>query len=326
LNPLQKIQREIPMLSSPTSAKSSVYNDFSEFAKLKVESKTDSPEALKKVAKQFESLFLNNILKGMRSAKLAEGAFDSDQSKTYNEMYDQQLSVHLAGKPGVGLADLIVKQLSPKGVNPHPQSLEDYLNNPVSIVRTPDGVVFSNGEFERDDENAFKNGRSKPIQAAVDFVRELQPYAQQAARTLGIDANALLAQAALESGWGNSVIKNADGSSSHNLFNIKADRSWRGKQTQVSALEFDQGIARRMSSGFRAYPSYQESFNDYVQFIKNNPRYESALTKTSNVGQYMRELQRAGYATDPSYADKVMHIYQSNALNIFTSNATAAVK
>ncbi len=315
------------MLSAPTSAKASVYNDFSEFAKLKTQSKTDSPAALQKVAKQFESLFLNNILKGMRSAKLAEGAFDSSQSDSYNEMYDQQLSVHLAGKPGVGLADLIVKQLSPKAQNPHPQSLEDYLNNPVSMVKTPDGILFNGDLFDgQTSEIPFKNGRSMPIQSAVDFVRQLQPFAQQAAKGLGIDPNALLAQAALESGWGNSVIKNSDGTSTHNLFNIKADRSWNGKQAQVSALEFDQGIARRMSSGFRSYSSFQESFHDYVNFIKNNPRYESALKKVGNTEQYMRELQQAGYATDPSYAAKVMHIYKSNALNLFASNAAVAMR
>lgn len=314
------------MLNTPSSANAAVYNDFSQFSKLKNESKTDSPAAIKKVAKQFEALFINNILKGMRSAQLAEGAFDNDQSKAYNEMYDQQLSVHLAGKPGVGLADLIVKQLSPKTANPQPQTLEDYLNHPVSIVKTPDGKMFASGEFDDENEIPFKNRHSTPIQSAMDFVKQLQPFAQQAAKALGIDPNALIAQAALESGWGNSVIKNPDGSSSYNLFNIKADRSWRGKQAQVSTLEFDQGIARRMSSGFRAYSSYQESFNDYVQFIKNNPRYDSALTKVANTGQYMRELQRAGYATDPSYADKVMHIYQSNALNVFTNNVTAAAK
>ncbi len=314
------------MLSTPAN-NASVYNDFSEFSKLKVQSKTDSPAALQKVAKQFEALFLNNILKGMRSAQLADGAFDSDQSKAYTEMYDQQLSVHLAGKPGVGLADLIVKQLSPKVENAQPKTLEDYLNNPVTMVKTPDGIAFNARPFDDNtDEIPFKNGRSVPIQSAVDFVRQLKPFAQQAAKGLGIDPNALLAQAALESGWGNAVIRNGDGTSSYNLFNIKADRSWRGKQAQVSTLEFDQGIARRMSSSFRAYASFQESFHDYVNFLKDNPRYETALKKVSNVGQYMRELQRAGYATDPSYADKVMHIYQSNTLNVFAEGATVAMK
>jgi flagellar protein FlgJ len=312
------------MLNTPASVETpSVYNDFSQFAKLKNQAKTDSPAALQKAAKQFEALFLNNILKGMRAGKLAEGAFDNEQSKAYNDMYDQQLSQHLAGKPGIGLADLIVKQLSPKGENPKPQSLEDYLNNPVTMVKTPNGIRF---EGEDDNEETFKNKRSAPIQSAIDFVKQVQPYAQQAAKILGINPNALIAQAALESGWGNSVIKNADGTSSYNLFNIKADRAWRGKQAQVSALEFDQGIARRISSGFRSYGSFQDSFNDYVNFIKHNPRYETALTKAHNVGQYMRELQHAGYATDPSYADKVMHIYQSNALNIFSDNPAVAVK
>ncbi len=314
------------MLSTPASSTASVYNDFSEFSKVNNQAKTDSPAALQKVAKQFEALFLNNILKGMRSAKLAEGAFDSDQSKTYNEMYDQQLSVHLSGKPGVGLADLIVKQLSPKGENPNPTSLEEYLNDPVSLVRTPDGKIFNGYDDDGKNEMPFKNGRSVPIQSAVDFVRQLQPFAEQAAKGLGIDPNALLAQAALESGWGNSVIKNSDGSSSYNLFNIKADRSWRGKEAQVSTLEFDQGIPRRMNAGFRAYSSFQESFHDYVNFIKNNPRYDSALSKVGNTEQYMRELQRAGYATDPSYAAKVMHIYKSNTLNLFANNSAVATK
>ena len=313
------------MLNNPASATASVYNDFSQFSKLKVESKTDAPAALQKVAKQFEALFLNNILKGMRSAKLADGVFDSNATDSYNEMYDKQLSVHLAGKPGVGLADLIVKQLTPKGENPNPQNLTDYLNNRVSKVTIPDGMSSSQFDDEAT-EIPFKNARAMPIQSAEDFVKQLQPFAQQAAKDLGIDPNALLAQAALESGWGNSLIKNADGSNSYNLFNIKADRSWRGKQAQVSALEFDQGIARRVSSGFRSYASFQESFNDYANFIKNNPRYDSAVTKTDNVGQYMRELQHAGYATDPNYADKVMHIYQGSTLSLLTDNATVAVK
>ena len=313
------------MLNNPASATASVYNDFSQFSKLKVESKTDAPAALQKVAKQFEALFLNNILKGMRSAKLADGVFESNATDSYNEMYDKQLSVHLAGNPGVGLADLIVKQLTPKGENPNPQNLTDYLNNRVSKVTIPDGMSSSQFDDEAT-EIPFKNARAMPIQSAEDFVKQLQPFAQQAAKDLGIDPNALLAQAALESGWGNSLIKNADGSNSYNLFNIKADRSWRGKQAQVSALEFDQGIARRVSSGFRSYASFQESFNDYANFIKNNPRYDSAVTKTDNVGQYMRELQHAGYATDPNYADKVMHIYQGSTLSLLTDNATVAVK
>lgn len=314
------------MLNAPASANASVYTDFSQFAKLKNEAKDKSPEAIKKVAQQFEALFITNILKQMRSAKLADTIFDSDQSKTYNEMYDQQLAQHLAGKPGVGLADLIVKQLSPKAANPQPQTLEDYLNNPVALVKTPDGKIYPSGTFfDDDDEMAFKNKHSAPIQSAVDFVKQVSPYAKQAARLLGVDPNALIAQAALESGWGHAVIKNIDGSNTYNLFNIKADRSWRGKQAQVSALEFDGGIARKISSGFRSYASYQESFNDYVHFIKNNPRYEAALSKANNTAQYMRELQRAGYATDPDYANKVLHIYQSNALNLF-ENVTAAAQ
>ena len=312
------------ILSTPTAASdTSVYTDFSELNKLKKQAKTDSPQAIKQVAKQFEALFFQNILKGMRAAKLADSIFDSDESKTYSEMYDQQLSVHLAEKSGTGLAEMIVKQLSPKDSQAPHTNLADYLNNPV----TPASFYQFSQNFDQDnDEMPFKNRRSLPIQSAVNFVKKLQPFAQQAAKSLGIDPNALLAQAALESGWGNAVIKNSDGTSSYNLFNIKADRSWKGKQTFVSSLEFDQGVARRVNSGFRAYNSFEESFNDYVDFIKNNPRYENALKKVDNAEHYMLELQRAGYATDPSYADKVVHIYKSNAINLFASHGNIAME
>jgi flagellar protein FlgJ len=312
------------LLSTPSNATdTSVYTDFSALHKLKNQAQTDSPQAIKQVAKQFEALFFQNILKSMRAAKLADGLFDSDESKSYNEMYDQQLSVHLAEKSGTGLADMIVKQLSPHDAKAPRTSLADYLNHPV----TPASFYQYSHQFDDEsDEMSFKNGRGLPIQSAVNFVRKLQPFAQQAAKVLGVDPNALLAQAALESGWGNAVIKNGDGTSSFNLFNIKADRSWKGKQTFVSSLEFDQGIARRVSSGFRSYHSFQESFNDYVDFIKNNPRYENALKKVGDAEQYMYELQRAGYATDPSYADKVVHIYRSNAINLFAGQGSIAME
>jgi Muramidase (flagellum-specific) len=128
--------------------------------------------------------------------------------------------------------------------------------------------------------NAYPTDDGSPIQSSEDFVKRLQPYAEQAARELGVEPKALLAQAALESGWGRSVIKNRNGSNSYNLFNIKADKAWQGKQAQVAALEFDQGIPKKVNSGFRVYDSFAESFSDYVNFIKSNPRYGNALKKS----------------------------------------------
>ncbi|MDO9423177.1 MAG: flagellar assembly peptidoglycan hydrolase FlgJ [Methylobacter sp.] len=337
-----------------------VYTDFNGLAKLKGEARKESPEALKEVARQFESIFLNNVLKSMRQAKLADGAMDNDQSKFYNDMYDQQLAVHLSGSPGVGLADLIVKQLSHDKPKQEKQDTEDALNRSGGI--SPSGseqahgvnrqvrgkadspaVSFKDGqvmltpyvqergplkeatELPMQSMSGLKAGRTLPIQSADEFVSRLHPLAVQAARELGVEPKVLLAQAALESGWGRSVIKNGNGDNSFNLFNIKADKSWQGKQAQVATLEFDQGIARKVNAGFRSYDSYQESFRDYVDFIKSNPRYGDALKKAGNAEHYMHELQRAGYATDPKYAAKVMSIYQGNTMAGFEPDVIVAM-
>lgn len=348
------------MLSGPQNA--DVYTDFNGLAKLKGQARKESPEALKEVAKQFESIFLNNVLKSMREAKLADGAMDNDQSKFYNDMYDQQLAVHLSGSPGVGLADLIVKQLSPDKPKHEKQDIEDYLNRSGGVSRSgseqahavnrqvsgkaDNSAVGSTDEqakvtpytqdrspldqmtefpFNTQSAGTLKDGHALPIHSAEEFVRRLHPLAVQAARELGVEPKVILAQAALESGWGRSVIKNSNGSNSFNLFNIKADKSWQGKQAQVATLEFDQGIAKKVNAGFRSYDSFEDSFRDYVDFIKSNPRYGDALKKAGNAEQYMHELQRAGYATDPKYANKVMSIYQGNTMAEFEPDVIMAM-
>jgi len=289
-----------------------VYTDFTGLANLKTEAKQKTPEAIKEVAKQFESIFLGMMVKGMRAAKLTEGSImDNDQSKFYQDMYDQQLSVSLAGDPGIGLATLIEKQLSPQVYkNQDILGIHDYQAKPVQRQR-----------LNSIDTSVKLSAIEKPLVTTAiltskeAFVHELRIPAQQAAKALGVDANALLAQAALETGWGKSVIKMADGRSSFNLFNIKAHSNWTGKHVTKNTLEFDGAIARQEQAQFRAYDSYQESFNDYVRFIKDNPRYQQAVKQSGNVEQYMQALQTAGYATDPAYKDKVMRIYQDKVLS-----------
>ncbi len=326
-----------------------VYTDFNGLAKLKVEAKEKTPEAIKEVAKQFESIFISRVLKTMRQAKLAEDVMGSDQSEFYRDMYDQQLAVHLSGDPGVGLADLIVKQLSPDKPNYEDhQQIDDYLNRSIStanatkpqstrvvdkaseavsekadskgnnlttITIPEQKAIFSDKSETRVEKNSLKTIDDLPINSSKEqFIAQLLPYAEKAAKTLGVDAKVILAQAALETGWGKSVIKNKQGESSHNLFNIKANKAWKGKQTRVATLEFDGGVAKKQMAGFRSYTSYADSFNDYVNFIQSNPRYSKALTVVEKPERYMHELQKAGYATDPNYANKVMKIYQSKAV------------
>ena len=314
-----------------------VYTDFNGLAKLKNEAKEKTPEAILEVAKQFESIFVGMMLKSMRQVKLAEGILDNNQSEFYRDMYDQQLSIHLSGERGIGLADSIVKQLSPE------QSTAVVMNQKIGdyerqlLIRKPvenklDSVIaelkdelsksLDSVSKHKDVKMELKSGSelrlldqgSRPINSADDFVNHLLPYAEKAAKELGVDAKILLSQAALETGWGKSVIKTSDGSSSYNLFNIKADKSWQGQQQKVETLEYKDGVARKEMSGFRTYSSYQESFDDYVDFIKTNPRYKAAIKMAEKPERYMHELQQAGYATDPNYADKVMKIYQSKAV------------
>jgi flagellar protein FlgJ len=334
-----------------------VYTDFNGLANLKNQARKDSPAALKEVARQFEAIFLSNVLKGMREAKLADGMMDNDQSKFYSEMYDQQLAVHLSGKPGVGLADLIVKQLSPeKPDNNEKQNIEDYLNRSANtqkviapyhhaVENTVSGkigdqvdadtvgsqiiinaYIHDSRPLNEMTEIPLKDDHARPIQSAEDFVRQLHPYAQQAAKELGVEPKVLLAQAALETGWGRSLIKNSDGGNSFNLFNIKADKAWQGKQAQVPTLEFEQGIAKKVNAGFRSYASFQESFQDYVAFIKSNPRYGDALKQAGNEERYLHELQRAGYATDPNYANKIMSIYHGPTMAGFEPETVVAMQ
>jgi peptidoglycan hydrolase FlgJ len=331
-----------------------VYTDFNGLANLKTQARKNSPEAIKEVAKQFEALFVSNVLKGMRDAKLADGISDNDQSKFYKEMYDQQLAVHLSGKPGIGLADLIAKQLNHEDQRDNKKiGIEDYLNRSSSSNKAASQTSHAAGKTADKDENdgwrktgnkaiftayiremqpvkdiavnKLKNFSSQPIQSSEDFVQQLSPYAEQAAQELGVEPKVLMAQAALETGWGRSVIKNSDGTSTFNLFNIKAGKAWQGNQAQVSTLEYENGVARKERTGFRSYSSYQESFQDYVNFIKQNPRYQDALQHVGNGDRYLQELQRAGYATDPGYARKVMSIYHGDALAGAESQAVVAM-
>lgn len=294
-----------------------VYTDFNGLAKLKNEARNNSPEAIKEVAKQFESVFMTMVLKSMRQAKLADGIMDSKQSEFFRDMYDQQMALHLSGETGIGLAELIARQLSPKQDDVQEKmSAEDYLKRSASlapVVRKPTVRVDSEHQAVETRQAAIKKVEDKPINSKEQFIETLRPAAEKAAARLGVDADVLLAQAALETGWGKSVIEYRDGRSSFNLFNIKADKAWQGKQVKKATLEFENGIGRKEMAAFRAYDSYRDSFNDYVRFIKDNPRYHDAIKMAHKPERYMHELQQAGYATDPGYAEKVMRIYRDVA-------------
>jgi flagellar protein FlgJ len=258
------------------------FADFQGLASLKNDAKGQAPTALKEAARQFESLFTQMMLKSMREANKSFGEdslFGSDQADMYQDMFDDQIAMQLSKGKGLGLADMLVRQLQ-GGV----QSTEK-TSAPAASTPTANTQALTTSKD--------------------DFISQLRPHAEQAARELGVDPNALLAQAALETGWGRSVPCNANGDCSFNLFGIKAGSQWSGATVNVPTLEFEAGIPVRKVERFRAYDSPADSFRDYAALIRDSSRYASARGAGDNVEAFATALQQGGYATDPHYAQKI---------------------
>jgi flagellar protein FlgJ len=307
------------------SGMADVYTDFQGLAKLKGAAKQNSKEAIKETARQFESVFIQMALKSMRGASGKTGLMENDQTRLYRDMYDQQLALELGKTSKLGFGRMLERQLggSPDAQKLTGKTLADYRREALPaadreravVARDVAGMVerlAGSGSAARVVAGA-KAGSSSAFSSPQEFVDELWPHAQQVGEELGVDPKMILAQAALESGWGKAVMRAADGSHSHNLFGIKADRSWEGRSIATSTLEYENGAPVRTRAAFRAYDSYADSFRDYVRFLKANPRYTQALRNADNPERYIAGLQKAGYATDPQYARKVMSIYKGNA-------------
>jgi len=301
-----------------------IYHDLQSLSALRLRASSDPNAAIEEVAEQFESLFLQMMLKSMRDATVEGGLFDSDQMEHYQSMFDQQISLDLSANGGMGLSGILVEQLG--GAKPlvempeNPQAIvsfssvhEDakrqmlnlYAATPRESV-TASAVVAAANEASHD-LGAGGESQWKP-NTPEEFIRGIWPFAVDAAEQLGLDPVVLVAQSALETGWGRQLISTASGNSSFNLFGIKASANWQGESAAVNSLEFRDGVAVKERSSFRVYDSLGESFADYVAFLKSNPRYQQALEKVGDSQQFLHELQDAGYATDPRYAEKIMGI------------------
>jgi flagellar protein FlgJ len=280
-------------------AKAEVYTDLQGLADLRRGAHDNSPEALRGVARQFEALFTQMMLKSMREAdeSMADNdLFENDQTRLYRDMYDKQLSLEMSRGKGLGLGDMLVRQLQGSlGNAPAEAGPAQATTHRASRIAAPKPAAEA--AVER---TAFDSPES--------FVKGLWPAAMRAGSKLGVDPRALLAQAALETGWGKAVIRRPDGSSSCNLFNIKADSRWKGESAVKNTVEYRDGVARQEKAPFRAYDSYEQSFEDYVQFLQSQPRYQEAVTKVHDPAAFFGALQEAGYATDPAYARKVQAV------------------
>ena len=334
-------------------------------------------EALTEAAQQFEAIFMKMLLSSMRKAQevlVSDSPFNSQSTKFYRDMHDQQMAVDLSSKGSLGLTDLIVRQLggedgsfkpssilrndgnlpviansaslanedeNNKAANTHKSNQHNSLvekmlrdkNNIQSEVTIPLSGTYplSNNvgsQFNSAMNQFMQKEHSKEINKAQsvnnstgvlantfnepqDFVKALIEPAQKVQKALGVPFEVVIAQAALETGWGQKIIEDENGKSSNNLFNIKADSRWTGDKVSKDTLEFEEGTMVKKSEPFRTYQSLTDSVNDYIHFLSSSERYEEALQNSSNVEHFLQGLQKAGYATDPQYADKILGTLKS---------------
>lgn len=289
-------------ISGKTDVSGSLAVSAQSLDKLRMQAKQSPNQALKLVAQQFETVFMNMMLKSMRDATPQDGMFDSEQTKMFTGMLDQQLVQSMSSR-GVGLADIMIKQLSrPASSDVAQTRAESALATPArsaSAMPVSYGDSFANG---------MKNSPSQPTSLQQDFVRRMTPHAVQASQETGVPTHLVMGQAALESGWGRREIRLSDGSTSFNLFGIKAGGNWNGKVAEVVTTEYRNGIANKQVDKFRAYSSYTEAFSDYAHLLRDNPRYAQVLQSGQGSPELAHALQRAGYATDPDYADKLVKV------------------
>ncbi len=282
---------------------------------LKRTAKEDPQQGLKAAAKQMEGLFVQMMLKSMREASFKDGLFNTQQSEMFTSLYDQQISQDIAERGSLGLSDVLVKQMggevdSSKGVTSTaytPLSLDTASFKRIPQRLSPEDIARQ--EKARTVGEAGIGGKNG------DFIARLLAPAMDASKKSGVPHQLIIAQAALESGWGNQEILTKEGRPSYNLFGIKATGSWKGESTEITTTEYMNGIPQKVKAAFRVYGSYSEALTDYAALLVNNPRYQN-VTRAASPEHAARALQSGGYATDPQYANKLISIIQQVKGNV----------
>jgi len=318
-----------------------LYMNMQQFSELKLEARQHSADAGKKAAQQFEGLFIQMMLKNMRAAARFDEAQHSSYMDFYTDMYDKQIAQMMSQQGGIGIAAMMQQQLDPRlsAAQPEGQEVATEAGHSLPTYRLPvieqtvmplpdmdyqaSNPAVKTHQFSlqteinvEQEQNAANSLQSETVeafygwQAADTFVQDLWPHAQMAAERLGVSAQVLVAQSALETGWGRHAMKKPDGSVAFNLFGIKAGNGWAGQSVSHQTLEFRSGSMQRESASFRAYDSVSDALEDYVSFVKSRPRYAEALQHEGSDIAYISGLHQAGYATDPEYASKIEHIMQ----------------
>jgi flagellar protein FlgJ len=307
---------------------------------LRLQARKTDKAGIEAAARQFEALFMNMMLKSMREATPQDSLMDNDQSRLYVSMLDQQLAQSMSAR-GVGLADMMVQQLS-RGMSVEPAGMAAQAGSggtgsvsaqspagatPLPLdagLQQPHGPQLQAPQAPRDTRTPRAVQQSMQSQSLMgqphaqnqpaEFQARLMPHAQAASRVTGIPAQFMLGQAALETGWGKREIRGADGTPSHNLFGVKAGSNWKGAVVETVTTEYVNGVPQKSVEKFRAYDSYADAFRDYANLLRNNPRYAGVMAQAAqglDADGFANGLQRAGYATDPNYADKLSRIIKT---------------
>lgn len=326
-------------LPSQTAQQTSIF-DMGQLAQLKRDVEQtgagDLQAKQKQVAKQFEALFLQMMIKQMRQASPKNPLFHSQADDMWQSMADEQMGLNLAQSGGIGLAQSLLAEMqrqNPASARVTNQLVDpstmDLMNaslppSPLQSGRNLTEILAMLRANQGGDKSAAMDADGSSIDVA-GFVARLSPAASAASQQSGVPASLILGQAALESGWGKREIMNADGTPSHNLFGIKAGSNWKGKVAQATTTEYVGGVPQKTVQAFRSYGSYQEAFDDYAQFISSNPRY-SHVTQAASDDDAAHRIQKAGYATDPNYASKLIRIMSQMRASILSGFSSGGSK
>ena len=283
------------MSLNPPASNMSLTMDVRSLDSLKSSAARDSKGSIKEAARQLESLFMQELMKSMRSTTMDSGMLDNGATEMGQSMLDTQLSSKLTGMPG-GLSDAIVRQLE--------RQLGAGSKTDASVNKAVQGLSTGTGTGAQ-----AVDASGKKLSSSEQFIQKHLQAAKAAEAESGIPAAHVLGQAALETGWGKRVIRTADGSDSHNLFGIKATSDWKGKTAEVTTTEFIGGVARKVTAKFRAYDSYEDAFKDHARLLTQSKRYQQTqVAQADTAREYASGLQKAGYATDPEYASKLTKV------------------
>ena len=302
-------------LNGTSSFNNSLAADAKSLGKLKMDAGNSTPESIKETAKQFESLFMKELIKSMRDANAAmkSGMNDNAGSDLGSDLLDQQFAVQMSGQPG-GLSQLIAAQLTRQADAAKAAQAEATQGSKAgsgtgtgTAPTPPAGAAPARLDPHHNVGNVSNSGKTSraPTAGQVAFVNKLSDAAAKVEQSTGIPASYMIGQAGHETAWGQHEILQKGGAPSFNLFGIKATAGWTGKVAEVTTTEYSNGVAQKTVAKFRAYGSYEESFKDYAKLIGDSPRYAQAKLQTSSPQAFASGLQKAGYATDPDYAAKL---------------------